>query len=89
MKKIKAKFDKRGTTISTLKKPIIHQDITSDESSSELDEAQVLQEPNYLSTEHESEEDIVRNTLEENDDVYNNINYMLPHYKLRSDPART
>ena len=33
----------------------------------------------YLSSEHERDSDSVRNILEENDDIYDEINYMEPY----------
>ena len=41
-----------------------------------------------MSSEHESEEDIIRNALEENDDIYEEINYIEPYWKIKQDPAR-
>ena len=39
----------------------------------------VLPSPNYLSSQHEDEDDPVRNALEDNDCLYEEINYMQPY----------
>ena len=48
----------------------------------------VLGDEPYLSSEHERESDSVRNILEENDDIYDEINYMEPHSMIKDDPKR-
>ena len=48
----------------------------------------VLQEENYLSSEHECEDDLIRNIVEENDDIYEEINYIEPYWKIKNDPGR-
>lgn len=41
-----------------------------------------------MSSEHERESDSVRNILEENDDIYDEINYMEPYESIKDDPKR-
>ena len=36
----------------------------------------ILREENYLSSEHEKDDDSIRNIIEENDELYDEINYM-------------
>jgi len=48
----------------------------------------VLPEENYLSSEHERESDSVRNILEENDQIYDEINYMERYQDMKDDPGR-
>lgn len=48
----------------------------------------VLGDEKYLSSEHERESDSIRYILEENDDIYDEINYMEPFDKIKNDPSR-
>lgn len=48
----------------------------------------VLQEENYLSSEHEKDDDSIRNIIEENDEIYEEINYMDTYEEMKDDPER-
>lgn len=47
----------------------------------------MLGERKYLSSEHEQENDSVRVILEENDEIYEGINYMETHTEIKENPA--
>jgi len=48
----------------------------------------VLGDERYLSSEHERESDAIRNILEENDDIYDGINYMPSYQEIKDDPEK-
>lgn len=48
----------------------------------------MLGDENYLSSGHERESDSIRNILEQNDNIYDEINYMEPFHKIKDDPER-
>ena len=48
----------------------------------------VLADEKYLSSDHEKESDPIRKILEENDEIYEELNYMEPHHKMVNDPSR-
>mmetsp|Transcript_29940 Transcript_29940/g.45795 ORF Transcript_29940/g.45795 Transcript_29940/m.45795 type:complete len:81 (+) Transcript_29940:855-1097(+) len=48
----------------------------------------VLPDDKYLSSDHERESDTIRNILEENDDIYDAINYMPTFADMKDDPSR-
>lgn len=42
----------------------------------------------YLSSEHERDSDSVRNILEDNDEIYEEINYMETYNEMKDNPQR-
>ena len=48
----------------------------------------VLADENYLSSEHEKDDDSIRNIIEENDDLYEEINYMDTYEEMKDNPDR-
>ena len=48
----------------------------------------VLADENYLSSEHEKDDDSIRNIIEENDEIYEEINYMDTYEEMKDDPER-
>ena len=49
----------------------------------------ILKEENYLSSEHEKDDDSIRNIIEENDELYDEINYMDTYDEMKLDPERS
>ena len=49
----------------------------------------ILKEENYLSSEHEKDDDSIRNIIEENDELYDEINYMDTYDEMKIDPERS
>ena len=49
----------------------------------------VLGDENYLSSDHARESDSIRNILEEDDNIYDEINYMESAENIKKDPSRT
>jgi len=45
-------------------------------------------EENYLSSEHDKDDDSIRNIIEENDELYDEINYMDTYEEMKNDPER-
>ena len=48
----------------------------------------VLGDENYLSSDHARESDSIRNILEEDDNIYDEINYMESAENIKKDPSR-
>ena len=48
----------------------------------------VLGDENYLSSDHARESDSIRNILEEDDNIYDEINYMESNENIKKDPSR-
>ena len=48
----------------------------------------MLGDEKYLSSDHERDSDSLRDILEKNDDVYDEINYMEPFHEIKNDPSR-
>ena len=51
-------------------------------------EGNVLPDEKYLSSEHERESDSIRNIIEENDEIYEDINYMETYDELKNNQDR-
>jgi hypothetical protein len=48
----------------------------------------ILASDKYLSSEHERESDSIRNIIEENDEIYQDLNYMESFADIASDPKK-
>lgn len=48
----------------------------------------VMPSEKFLSSEHERESDSIRNIIEENDEIYQEINYMETFDEIKDDPKR-
>lgn len=48
----------------------------------------MLPSEKYLSSEHEKESDSIRNIIEENDEIYQDLNYMENFEDIATDPKK-